>query len=388
MAVYKIFPNKDATLYSRYAYRNAGRDAILEVSAKNSLDYLRSNIGQIEKSPYFNYDFSYIANNALLNNAPNEDIRRAIISFSDTDIAYVKTLNSSSFRADLRLYLAFAQNLSLNYTLNCYPLSQSWDMGTGTFNDWPETENGVGWQYSGQAGTTAAWNSAYGTMNYLFVTGGGTWNSNISSSQSFQYTSPKDVYMNITSMVSQWFSGSINYGLIVKHTSSIEMMTSSYIDLKFFSMDTHTIYPPCIDFKWDDSSFVTSSAIPFLLDSNFIIACENNRSTYKENAIYNFRFKAKDKYPVRQFSTSSIYLNWKYLSSSSYWAIQDYKTKEYIVDFDSSYTKLSADTNGNYFKVYMNGLQPERYYKIVIKTILPSLEEVLVDNDIIFKVIR
>ena len=33
MAVYKIFPSKDATIYSRYPKRNTGLDSILEVSA-------------------------------------------------------------------------------------------------------------------------------------------------------------------------------------------------------------------------------------------------------------------------------------------------------------------------------------------------------------------
>lgn len=389
MAVYKIFPNKDATLYSRFTYRNAGRDEVLEVSAKNSLDYLRSNISQIEKSPYYNYDFPYMGANQLYNTVPNEDIRRTLISFSDSDIATVKAFASSSFKAELRLYLAFAQNLSMNYKLECYPVTQSWDMGTGKFNDTPENQTGVNWAYTGQYLNSALWTASLGTMVYYTVTGGGTWNNNFPTTQSFEYTSDKDVKINISSIVDKWFSGSIpNYGVVVKHSSSVELNSSSFIDLKFFSMDTHTIYPPCIDFKWDDSSYVTSSVITTLSDDNFIVSCENNRGDYKQNSIYNFRFKAKDKYPVRQFSTASVYLNWKYMSSSSYWAIQDYKTKEYVIDFDNSYTKMSADTDGNYFKLYMNGLQPERYYRVILKTTLPSGEQVLVDNDVVFKVIR
>ena len=35
MAVYKIFPTKDATLYSAYPSMNTGVDAILEVSNTN-----------------------------------------------------------------------------------------------------------------------------------------------------------------------------------------------------------------------------------------------------------------------------------------------------------------------------------------------------------------
>mgnify|MGYP003350969005 CR=1 FL=1 len=59
MAVYKIFPSKDATLYSNATCKNTGRDEILEVSAKNSEDYLRY-LGKvpIETSPYYDYDFA------------------------------------------------------------------------------------------------------------------------------------------------------------------------------------------------------------------------------------------------------------------------------------------------------------------------------------------
>ncbi len=36
MAVYKIFPNKDSSIYSNYPTLNAGRDEVLEVSVKNT----------------------------------------------------------------------------------------------------------------------------------------------------------------------------------------------------------------------------------------------------------------------------------------------------------------------------------------------------------------
>jgi hypothetical protein len=39
-----------------------------------------------------------------------------------------------------------------------------------------------------------------------------------------------------------------------------------------------------------------------------------------------------------------------------------------IVDFDDKYTKISADSTGNYFYMYMKGLEVERYYRILIKT--------------------
>jgi hypothetical protein len=59
-----------------------------------------------------------------------------------------------------------------------------------------------------------------------------------------------------------------------------------------------------------------------------------------------------------------------------------------VIDFDNNYTKVSADTTGNYFTVYMNGLEPERTYKLLVKTVLPSSEQVVIDNDVLFKIVR
>jgi hypothetical protein len=370
MAVYKIFPNKDASIYSRYSTLNAGRDEILEVSVKN----LTSIAGVSEN----------IAATGI------DDIRRTLLSFSNSDINLLKSFESQSFSANLRLFLASAENLSQNYTIQCLPLAQNWDMGTGKFNDNPPTEDGVSWQKTGPATGSISWDPAYGTETYLFTTGGGTWNGSYLTTQSFDYISNKDLNLNITSTVNGWFTGSINnYGIILKHSSSVELNTGSYIDLKFFSIDTHTIYPPCIDFKWDDSSYNTGSNTNGIITSdNFVLNVGNNLGEYKKDTIYNFNLKARDKFPTRQFTTSSVYLNWKYLPTTSYWAIQDYKTTETIIDFDTNYTKISANTNGNYFTVYMKGLQPERTYKLLVKTILSDSEEIVVDNDILFKIVR
>lgn len=419
MAIYKIFPSKDATLYSRFPFKNTGRDQVLEVSAKNSLDYLRySGNVPIESSPYYSYDFAYAE--YYNQPQPNEDLRRAVLQFSNADITALKNFNSSSFQANLRMYLAFAQNLSADYSLECYPLSQSWAMGTGEFQNFPFNNTGVSWVYTGQYQNSPTWSAASGTMDYLFVTGGGSWNTTYLTTQSFIYTDNKDTNINVTEIVRNWFSGSSNNGVVIKHTNTVEHNTSSFIDLKFFSMDTHTIYPPCIEFKWDDSSFnMSPNNLKFVLTNDFVLMAENNLGEYKEDSLYTFRVKAKDRYPARQFTTSSVYLNWKYLPSESFWAIQDYKTEEMVVDFDENYTRISADYYGNFFNLYMQGFQPERYYKILVKTriyqtaygplsiynteeaIYDALstyspeqiaslpyQDVVVDNDMIFKIVR
>jgi hypothetical protein len=62
-------------------------------------------------------------------------------------------------------------------------------------------------------------------------------------------------------------------------------------------------------------------------------------------------------------------------------------TNEVVIDYDNQYTQLSADEQGNYFTLYMNGLEPERYYKILIKTIINS-STVIFDDNYYFKIIN
>jgi hypothetical protein len=69
------------------------------------------------------------------------------------------------------------------------------------------------------------------------------------------------------------------------------------------------------------------------------------------------------------------------------YAIKDSKTNEYVIDFDSSYTKLSADERGSYFNVYMNGLEPERYYTVLLQMTIGN-ETKIFDEDLTFKVIE
>jgi hypothetical protein len=62
-------------------------------------------------------------------------------------------------------------------------------------------------------------------------------------------------------------------------------------------------------------------------------------------------------------------------------------SEEIVVDYDTAFTKISCDSTSMYFDVYMNGLEPERYYKILVKTTIAGTTLVLDDN-YFFKVIR
>lgn len=365
MAVYKIYPDKDASIYSIFPKRNTGLDEILEVSVKNSFD---------ELNPYF-------GTGSLV----KEDVRRSLITFSNSDINTLKSFATGSWKAYLRLYLANAENLSQNYYLEIRQLSQSYDMGTGQFGDAPETTNGVCWYSTSSYFTTSpTWNVNNG--KFYTVSGGGSW-TNLITTQSFTNNSDKDVNCEVTSIVNSWFSGSPNYGFIVKHPESIESNGYSYMTLNYFSVDTHTIYPPTLEIKWDDSSYSTGSLATVSSD-DVVVTIANNYEKYKAGTNYKFRINARDKYPARVFTTQSLYITNKALPQQSYWAIQDLKTEEMVVDFDSNYTKISCDSQGNYFTVYTEGLQPERYYKILIKTVISTGETIIVDTNNVIKITR
>lgn len=368
MAVYKIFPASDATMYSKFPSQNTGLDEILEVAVKNNSDY--------------NNPVSSIPQEVI----STDDIRRCLIRFSEADLIKIKSFATGSWQAGLKLYLANAENLSVTYSVEVRQVSQSWDMGTGQFQDSPEVRNGVCW-YSTSSYFTSSSTWDANSSKYYITPGGGSW-TNLISTQSFDYNSNKDLNVDVTSIVNSWFSGSSqNNGFLVKLPIAIESSSVSYLGLSFFSVDTHTIYPPTLEMRWDDSSYTGS--LPEIKNSDFVVTLANNQKEYRyDSDKVKFRINARDKYPVRTFTTASLYTTNKRLPVESYWAIQDYKTTDMIVDYDIKYTRISYDQTSSFATVYMGGLQPERYYKFLIRTNLPSGETIDIDNDCIFKITR
>jgi len=368
MGVFKIFPEKDATIYSISPNKNSGLDEILEISTKlNTLQVGNASSSTAEAS-------------------------RALLKFPQSDINSIVSVASASgnYKAYLKLFLANASAIPTDFTVFANMLSYDWTMGTGKESNLPQTIDGVSWTYRNISGSwltssfTAGQTGSYRTGGNA---GGGVWYLNPSASQSFTPYSSKDVEMDITNFVVSWYSSSaINNGLILKHSSSNEFNTSSIFELKYFSRDTHTIYPPHLEVRWADVSYITGSSS--IVDNNsIVVSLGNNPGTFKEASIHKFRINVRDKFPTRQFSTSSVYLNNKILPSSSYWSIKDLHTEEVIIDFDINYTSISADASGSYFNVYMNGLEPLRNYKFVFKTIIGS-ETLVIDDNYYFKIVK
>ena len=371
MAVYKIFPSKDATIYSLFPNMNTGLDEIIEATET-----------QISAT-----------------NNSNPAASRFLIQFSDTEIENVleniigisssaQLLNNNLWKSNLQCFVATATGLALNTTLECFPVYGDWGMGTGHYLDEPTVTNGTSWIWKDYSGSVQWLTGSYpskvtGSYNTAYSpAGGGNWwtgsnvswfNSNtypITASQVFNYSSNKDINMNITNIVRAWYTGSVSWdGLIIKQSSGSEFVNNINVqpELKFFSIDTHTIYPPQLQFSWRDYSY-NPGTLSILSQLPATVTLQQNPGFFYPESVNKFRIYARPEYPAQTWQTASVYTQNYALPQASYYAVKDLDTNEYVIDFDDQFTQLSCDSTSSYFDVHMKGLEPERYYTILIKS--------------------
>ena len=383
MAVYKLFPSKDASIYSFYPTMNTGIDSIIEIGNLN-----------------VNYD-------------PVPQVFRFLVQFDQSEIEDIidNKIGNTNFSSSLKCFIATAQGVVAQTELEVYPVSAPWNNGSGTYLDSPYTTNGVSWKYR-TFDNGALWDSGnfptYVTASYSgsLTIGGGTWytgsndpnHTKLTPTQSFDYRTTKDLNIDVSDIVKVWYSSSKsiggytniqNNGFIVKWEKAVEFSTSDAIQpiMQFYSVDTNTIYPPCLEIKWNDQIYNSGSLSP-ITTSNFYASLDNNPGVFYTDSVNRFGINVREEFPTRTFQTTSVYTNNKVLNSNSLYAIKDLDTNEFVVDFDSKFTKISCDPiKGNYFDVYMNGLEPERYYKILIQTTI-SGSTVIKDDNYYFKIVN
>jgi len=393
MAVYKIFPTQDTTLYSSYPLMNTGLDAICEVSN-------------------------------TLNLSGNPGVSRFLIQFDQNEIQDIisNKISGSQYDIFLKNFIATAQGINQNTVLEAYPIAQSWNNGTGYYLDSPQNTDGASWyspSYSGsqQWVDSGSYNGYYITGSYNLNysgPGGGSWFYYGSGSlyvslgyvalnyvtgslpligpsdTSFDLRNVKDIEFDVTSIVDLWNKSSIpNYGFIVKLTGSQEFNPNPSIQpiLKYYSVDTNTIYPPQLEFRWRDYTSISLPSSSIVNTPNLKLSIAENPESFFPDSVNRFYINVSPLYPTRVYQTSSLFTNLNYLPTSSYYAIKDLATNEFVINFDEQYTQISADNNGNYFDIYMSGLEPERYYKILIKTKIKG-STLIFDDDYYFKVIN
>lgn len=374
MAIYRIFPSQDTTIYSQAPTQNTGRDELLEIGG---------------------YPINGVGNTA-----------RTLISFKTSEISDVLTnkagispiVQGAAFSASLKLSLCEAQELPADITIEQKLVTAQWNEGLGKFGDRPSQSLECSWTQSRSTPSVSHWSSTGG--DFTNTAGGVTVSSTqiISSDQTFTVAnlpnntfdkSAYDLDFNVTNAVAGFASASSpinNYGFLLKVSDNLESYTSASIRLKYFSRDTNSIYPPYLELKWNDYSHTTGS-LTELTDSDAVITIKNNKGEYADEGKVRFRLHARPRYPERTFTTSSAYLVNHFLPTASYWGLRDEYTEEMVVDYDTTFTKLSCDSTSNYFDFYLDGIQPERFYRLLIKTTIDG-SDIVVDNDQIIKVVR
>jgi hypothetical protein len=359
-----LFPEKDATLYEVSASMNTGIDQALE---------LEKVVTQASTPKKFNSRI-----------VQKYDISTVSASIVDGTIGL-------GFKAYLNLHTFEEYGIPYDHEIYAYPLSQSFSNGTGRKLQSPKNFNGVSWQYrnystttnSGDIWATASFAST-STGSFTENAGGGTWYTSSAASQSFSGVQT-DVRMDVTDIVKGWLSGSRpNDGFMIKRSTADESSGEEHGRISFFSMDTNTIFPPKLEFAWDDSSFSTGS-LSELQAEDKIVYFKNLRREYVDGERVRFRIVGRERYPSRSYTTTLQSLDTNYLPTSSYYAIKDAHTDDFVVPYDTSYTKISCDASGSFFDIRTDGLQPNRYFRLLIKTERNGLIDIY-DDGFFFKI--
>jgi len=78
------------------------------------------------------------------------------------------------------------------------------------------------------------------------------------------------------------------------------------------------------------------------------------------------------------------------MGQGTYYSVKDAHTEDVIIPFSTG-SIVSCDSSGNYFNVWMDGFQPERFYRFEVKVVSGSgvnQTSMIYDDDYEFKVVR
>jgi hypothetical protein len=364
--IYTIFSLKDTTIYEKTESLNSGIDSILEL--KHEL--VDPSASLYNSRILMKFDLSEL----------NEKINSNKIPTSSNYFLSLRTVD--------------VQEVPQEYEIYAYPISSSWVNGTGQYNSQPILADGVSWKYRDSKTIGTTWEPTQSanpnvTGSFGKNVGGATWwtYENLVCSQSFNYNS-SDLYMNVTPLINEWLTGSINNdGMLVKFSDTIEKMPESFSKIQFFSTDSNTIYVPRLHVCWDDSTFSTGSLTAVNLDNINLNVKLKKYYSFNENV--KIKILANEKYPQKTYTTTAYSLKKYYLPETSYYEIRDAHSDEIIIPFNNDATKISCNSDGNYFYLWMNSFQPERFYRILIKVESDNGNITQIyDNNYYFKVTR
>ena len=342
-----ITASSDASIYERYANLNTGRDEILEVGKKQ--------------------DKLEIANGRV----------RSLIKFTLTDLFGAPT----SSDVHLSLKVANATKLNQNELVYVYPVSRSWEEGSGYFEQSPiKSDDGATWT------TYASGSNWSGSLEIPGHGLGGDFKLTPVVSASVTDIRNDEFRINVTDVVQPMISGSSkssNYGLLLTFSGSAEADINNTGNLKFFSRQTHTVHAPVLELVWSNQSFATGS-LKTLSSLDIEIAPRNMKAQYSVGTVSKMYFTVRDKYPAKVYSNTRRFSNKYYLPSGSIYTIVDAGSGTTIVPFDT-YSHVDCDATGSYVMLDTKPLHKNRFYELSLKVTLSS--EVYFSRPFRFKIV-
>ena len=273
--------------------------------------------------------------------------------------------------------LSFAPTKTGNYIFAYTYFNSANSSMTGSLDDFKLT-------YTGSVSTAAVSEAGWSKNS-----GGATWYT--ASVDNTQYSQTFSKYTNNLNLdVTKYVTDMLelvrpNDGFLIKRSSSEEADSLKYGSSKFFSNNTHTIYVPTLEAKWDDSTFATGS-LTELTSDDITLYMKNLKTEYKELSRAKLRVIGRETYPQRSFTNSAPYTQIKYLPTTTYYQVRDVETNLVLIPFDTTYTKVSCDSTGNFFDFKFNTLQPERFYQFEFRVDRNSNKQYF--DGFIFKVVR
>jgi len=203
------------------------------------------------------------------------ELSRILLHFPTSQMATDRTAGRLAASGEPSFYLRLfnarhSETLPKHFTASVYPVTKSWDEGTGL--DMSE--------YS-DAGY-ANWMSASSTTKW--ATNGGDFDSSEEYNQYFDQGT-ENLEMNVTSLVEDWLAGSrANNGLMVKLTGSHEVDTVSWYTKKFYARRSQFYFlKPIIEARWDDS--IKDDRNSFYYSSSLVAGTDNKNTLYLYNNV-------------------------------------------------------------------------------------------------------
>lgn len=288
--------------------------------------------------------------------AGTEGSSRILIAFN---VNKSENYKQHSHRVVLNLKEVRSENLANPCTLDVFAVSSDWIEGTGHISDDPHTTDGTCRYEEPEMGQYV------GSVSFT------------------PEDSSLDFSLDVTGFVDSSEKDQISFLIKLSDEDSAESLGTRVM---YYGVNTHTCSWPYLDFEVDDS--FQESKLPIIDSSPFRLTVFNLPTECRKGETIRVDVNPVPVYPIRQFTTSSLYrVQCRVPESLSYSLVDEY-TGECVLDSGLG-TRVSSDNSGSFIMLQTDMLEPERYYRLVF--VLGEQEKTkyqLVQNRHTFRVAR